>query len=160
MPLLFLILLFLGVYAELTVIINVGEEIGAGGVLLAMIGTAVIGVWLVRLQGFDVYRKINKATAEGKAPVAEMLHGFLLLFAGFLLIIPGFISDALGAILLIPPVRQLIINKGFWKYLRPFEYSQSRRGPGGGVIIEGEFTAEEDENESAPKSGQKRLKRD
>ena len=149
MPLLFLILLFLGVYAELTVIINVGEVIGAGGVLLAMIGTAVLGLWLVRLQGFDVYRKINKAAAEGKAPVAEMLHGFLLLFAGFLLILPGFITDTLGALLLIPPVRTLIIDHGLWKYFRPMQYTYAARG-GSGVVIDGEYTAKDEEEESKP----------
>lgn len=142
MPLFFFILFGLAVYAELAVIINVGEEIGAGLTLLAMIATAVIGLWLVRLQGFDVYRKLVKAAQTGKSPVEDMLHGLLLLFAGFLLIIPGFISDGIGALLLIPPIRALIISMGFWRYFSGFE-TKATRNQGKTTIIEGEYTEEE-----------------
>lgn len=149
MPLLFLILLFLGVYAEFTVIINVSDEIGGAATFLAMIGTAVVGLWLVRLQGFDVYRKMNRTMQQGKSPVGEMLHGVLLLFAGFLLIIPGFISDAVGALLLVPPIRTLIISQGLWKYFGNFEVKAGGRPTGGGVF-EGEYKKEDEPEKDPP----------
>ena len=149
MPLLFLIILFLAVYAEFTVIINVSGEIGGLATFLAMIGTAVVGLWLVRLQGFDVYRKMNQTMQAGKSPVGEMLHGVLLLFAGFLLIIPGFISDAVGALLLIPPVRTLIISMGFWKSFRNFEAKTGKARNQSGVF-EGEFKREKEPEEEPP----------
>lgn len=149
MPLLFLIILFLAVYAEFTVIINVSDEIGGLATFLAMIGTAVVGLWLVRLQGFDVYRKMTQTMQAGKSPVGEMLHGVLLLLAGFLLIIPGFISDAAGALLLIPPVRTLIISMGFWKSFKNFEVksggTRNQRG-----VFEGEFKREDEPEEEPP----------
>lgn len=149
MPLLFLILLILAVYAEFAVIINVGNEIGAAATLFAMIGTAVVGLWLVRLQGFDVYRKMNKTMQAGKSPVGEMLHGVLLLLAGFLLIIPGFISDGVGALLLIPPIRSLIISMGLWKHFGNFEVKTGGTRSQGGVF-EGEFEREDEPEKEPP----------
>ena len=147
MRLLILLFLFLAVYAELSVIINVGAAIGTGQVLVLLILTAAVGIWLVRLQGFEVYRRMIAATSRGEAPVDEMIHGILLLLAGFLLIIPGFISDGLGAVLLIPFVRTLIISRGFFAYTTAFYAPQSARPRESGVI-EGEFTAEKsDKNE-------------
>lgn len=147
MRLLILLFLFLAVYAELSVIINVGATIGTGEVLGLLILTAVVGIWLVRLQGFEVYRRMIAATGRGEAPVDEMIHGILLLLAGFLLIIPGFISDGLGAVLLIPFVRTLIISRGFFAYTAAFYAPQGARSRESGVI-EGEFTAETgDKNE-------------
>ncbi len=147
MRLLILLLLFLAVYAELSVIINVGAAIGTGQVLVLLILTAAVGIWLVRLQGFEVYRRMIAATSRGEAPVDEMIHGILLLLAGFLLIIPGFISDGLGAVLLIPFVRTLIISRGFFAYTAAFYAPLSARPRESGVI-EGEFTAEKsDKNE-------------
>ncbi len=147
MRLLILLFLFLAVYAELSVIINVGATIGTGEVLVLLILTAVVGIWLVRLQGFEVYRRMIAATGRGEAPVDEMIHGILLLLAGFLLIIPGFISDGLGAVLLIPFVRTLIISRGFFAYTAAFYAPQGARPRESGVI-EGEFTAEKsDKNE-------------
>ncbi len=149
MPLLFLILLILGVYAEFVVIINVNAEIGPAATLLAMFGTAVIGLWLVRLQGFEVFRKMTLTMQQGKSPVAEMLHGVLLLLAGFLLIIPGFISDALGVLFLIPPVRSLIIAFGPWKYFSQFEV-RAKTGTQDSSVIEGEFVRGETKDPEAP----------
>lgn len=142
MPLFFFIIFGLAVYAELAVIINVGAEIGAGLTLVAIVATAVIGLWLVRLQGFEVYRKMTLTLQAGKSPVEEMLHGVLLLFAGVFLIVPGFITDAFGALLLIPPFRSLIISLGFWKFFDQFSYSTKRRD-GKNIIIEGEYSEEE-----------------
>ncbi|MEE8294368.1 MAG: FxsA family protein [Sphingomonadales bacterium] len=149
MPLFFLILFILGVYAEYTVIINVRDEIGGLETFMAMIGTAVIGLWLVRLQGFDVYRKMNQTMQAGKSPVGEMLHGVLLLLAGFLLIIPGFISDAAGAILLVPPLRSVVISMGLWKYISKVEVKTTKTRTQSGVF-EGEFKREDEPEEEPP----------
>lgn len=159
MPLIILLLIILGVYAEFAVIIEVGGEIGAAATLFAMFATAVIGLWLVRLQGLDVFKKMNAATAKGETPVKEMMHGFLLLLAGFLLIIPGFITDAVGALLLIPPIRSLLISLGIGKQTRVFYTwrQQSGRPPGqGGTTIEGEYTSDEEKEADKPKIGSDR----
>ena len=146
MRLLILLFLFLAVYAELSVIINVGAAIGTGEVLILLILTAVVGIWLVRLQGFEVYRRMIAATSRGEAPVDEMIHGILLLLSGLLLIIPGFITDGLGAVLLVPFIRNLIISRGMFTHTAAF-YSQQSTRPRESGVIEGEFTSKNNEKE-------------
>lgn len=150
MPLLFLFFLFLAVYAELSVIINIGAEIGTFGVIAAMVLTAAAGLMLVRIQGFDVYRRMAEAMSRGEAPVDEMLHGVLLFLSGFLLIIPGFITDGIGALLLIPLVRGQIISHGLLKNAPGF-YAKSRGDHSQATIIEGEFKKKTKEESGRPR---------
>ena len=150
MPLLFLFFLFLAVYAELSVIINIGAEIGTFGVIVAMVLTAVVGLMLVRIQGFDVYRRMAEAMSHGEAPVDEILHGVLLFLSGFLLIIPGFITDGIGALLLIPFVRGQIISRGLLKNAPGF-YPKNRGNHSQATIIEGEFEKKTKEEPNRPR---------
>jgi UPF0716 protein FxsA len=152
MPLLFLFFLFLAVYAELSVIINVGAEIGTFGVIAAMVLTAAVGLMLVRIQGFDVYRRMTEAMSCGEAPVDEMLHGVLLFLSGFLLIIPGFITDGIGALLLIPFIRSQIISRGLLKNAAGF-YTRSRGAHPEAAIIEGEYEKKSEEEPNRPALG-------
>ncbi len=149
MPLLFLFFLFLAVYAELSVIINVGAEIGTFGVIAAMVLTAAVGLMLVRIQGFDVYRRMAEAVSRGETPVDEMLHGVLLFLSGFLLIIPGFITDGIGALLLIPSVRGQIISRGLLKNATGF-YTRSRGVRPEVTIIEGKYEKNSEEESNRP----------
>jgi UPF0716 protein FxsA len=43
-------------------------------------------------------------------PTRELLDGVLVLFGGLMICVPGFISDALGLLLMIGPVRHLLIR--------------------------------------------------
>jgi UPF0716 protein FxsA len=42
---------------------------------------------------------------DGRIPTGPMTDGGLLAAAGFLLLVPGFVTDAVGLVLLVPPVR-------------------------------------------------------
>ncbi|MCH8863157.1 MAG: FxsA family protein [Proteobacteria bacterium] len=108
MPLLIL-LIFIGLpLAEISLFIEVGGEIGAGSTILLTIATAVAGITLARLQGFAVMARMQESVARGQPPVAELVHGFFLFLAGIFLFIPGFLTDTLGVLLLLPPVRMLL----------------------------------------------------
>lgn len=109
MLLLPLILIFIVVpIAELYVIIQVGEAIGALPTIALLIADSVLGSWLLRSQGRTVWLRFNHALAAGRPPAREVVDGGLVIFGGALLITPGFISDVLGALLLIPPTRALV----------------------------------------------------
>ncbi len=49
----------------------------------------------------DLRRSLN----ELRDPTEPLAHGAMILFAGALLLTPGFFTDAVGLLLLIPPVR-------------------------------------------------------
>ena len=44
-------------------------------------------------------------------PGDKILEGVLVLASGLTLITPGFITDTIGLLLLVPPVRQLAVRK-------------------------------------------------
>jgi UPF0716 protein FxsA len=109
MRLLLLILLFIVVpLAELYVILQVGEAIGAVWTILLLAADSLLGSLLLRSQGRTVWRRFNSALAEGRMPHREVIDGVLIVFGGAFLITPGFLTDIVGLLLLIPPTRALI----------------------------------------------------
>ncbi len=134
----FLVLLLLIPLAEVAVFIEVGDEIGALWTVLLTIGTAALGIALVKIQGIRTVLAARQQVAQGQLPAGTMIEGVMLLLAGTMLLIPGFISDTLGFLLLIPAVRshfaaaimsRMIVNQ------RNRAHSQDNATH----IIEGEF---------------------
>ena len=93
--------------AELFVIIKVGELIGFWPTLLLLLLDAVAGSLLLRHQGRGAWRRFNEALAQRRFPGKEVADGVLIVIGGTLLLAPGFLSDIVGAFLLIPPTRAL-----------------------------------------------------
>lgn len=128
---LLILLLLIGLpLIEIYFLIQVGSEIGALPTIGLTILTAVLGAGLVRHQGFGVLQRIRDMQERDELPALEILDGALLLVAGFFLLLPGFLTDSLGFLLLIPPLRHWTIKR----YLigRHFGMmSVSRRSPAG-----------------------------
>ena len=91
---------------EIALLIKVGSIIGVWATLAIIVGTAVIGFTVAREQGFGVARRMIETLRSGQPPLEPMLEGMLLVFAGACLIAPGLITDFLGLVLLVPPLRQ------------------------------------------------------
>jgi UPF0716 protein FxsA len=91
--------------AELAVLIQVGHAIGVLDTILLMIAVSVVGAWLVKREGVGVWRRAQRQLELGSVPGRELVDGALILLAGALLLTPGFLSDCLGVLLLLPPVR-------------------------------------------------------
>jgi UPF0716 protein FxsA len=109
-PLLALIALFLVVpFLELYVILEVvGPALGAPLTILLLAADSIIGALLFKSQGRSVWRRFNTALSEGRVPHREVIDGVLVIFGGAFLITPGFLSDIVGALLLVPPTRSLV----------------------------------------------------
>lgn len=91
---------------ETWLLIEVGRVIGALATIGAVIATAVIGSQLVRYQGLQVLRDIRAGQLRGEPPALPLLEGAALLVAGAFLLTPGFITDTLGFLMLVPPLRR------------------------------------------------------
>jgi len=111
MALIFLLALILTPLIEITLFVEIGGAIGALPVVLLTVATAAAGIGLVRAQGLHTLRSAQRELDAGRAPVAEMMHGAMLVAAGLFLLAPGFMTDALGALLLLPPVRRLVVRQ-------------------------------------------------
>lgn len=108
--LLFLILLLVPV-VEIYVLISVGSVIGAIPTIALVVCTALLGVMLLRFQGWTTLQRARLSMARGQVPAMEMMSGVVLLIAGILLLTPGFITDALGFLLLVPAVREALLRR-------------------------------------------------
>jgi UPF0716 protein FxsA len=93
--------------AELYVAVKVADAIGVLLTVLLLIASWPIGVWIMRSQGRAAWARLSAAVAAGKPPGQEILDGALVLIAGALLIVPGFITDLIGILLLLRPIRAL-----------------------------------------------------
>ena len=97
--------------AEIAVFIKVGGWLGLGPTLALIILTAVAGAWMLRHQGLAVLTRAQRQMQQGALPVAEVFEGCCLLIAGALLLTPGFLTDAVGALLLLPAVRAALYRR-------------------------------------------------
>lgn len=108
MMLLLLVVFIVVPIAELYVILQVGDAIGAVPTILILIADSLIGSLLLRNQGRTVWRRFNQTLNEGRMPHRELFDGVAVIFGGAFLITPGFLTDIVGLLLLIPPTRALL----------------------------------------------------
>jgi len=104
----YLILLFTVVpIIELTLLIKVGQYIGAGYTVGIVVATGITGAYLAKLQGLLTLRRIQEEINQARMPAEKLFDGVLILCSGILLITPGFITDFIGFLGLIPFTRNL-----------------------------------------------------
>ena len=108
MPLLLFILIPV---AEMWLLIEVGAKIGALYTIGLVLLTAMVGLSLLKRQGFSAITRANQKMQAGEMPVEEMIEGIFLAVGGALLLTPGFITDAIGFCCLLPGVRQLLLGR-------------------------------------------------
>ncbi len=95
---------------EITVLMQVGELIGAWPTVAIVIISAWLGAKYVRQQGLATLQSVQTKMAQGEMPSSEIVTGMMLLVAGVLLVTPGFVTDTFGLLLLVPNVRQALAN--------------------------------------------------
>lgn len=151
--LIFILILF-GIPAlEIYVMIEVGTEIGALSTVGLILLTAAMGGVLFRVQGLSTLRRVQAHLDAKEMPVGDLLSGVGILLAALLLFIPGFVTDTLGFLLFIPPLRKILmisllaqamrggtrINVGGFGRRGGPRTDGMRRGPDGSPIIDGDF---------------------
>jgi UPF0716 protein FxsA len=112
---------------EISVIIQVGQWIGFLNTVGLLLLVSLVGAWLVKRQGLGVMARIREQRSAGRIPATEAFDGALILVAGVLLVIPGFVTDALGLLLLIPPVRAVARRFVSRRVFREVEMVRSRQ---------------------------------
>lgn len=95
---------------EIWVLIELGSIFGFWGTLLLVFGTAILGIFHIRMQGFELIFNLQKKLLSGKQAVPELVEGIGLLISGFFFIVPGAITDIFGLVFLIPFTRKYILK--------------------------------------------------
>lgn len=123
---------------EMYVLIKVGGNLGALNTVLLVLLTALIGVALLRVQGFRTLMNAKNKLGMAQLPAEEMITGIFLAIGGALLLTPGFITDIFGFLCLVPLTRRILL-KVFLNNLRPFEVVNESKSEPKQDWIEGEF---------------------
>jgi UPF0716 protein FxsA len=95
---------------EIATFIQFGSFLGTFNTIVLIFLTALIGVYLVRLQGISTILNIQKDIVSGNAPIENIVGGLLILLSGLLLLVPGFVTDSIGFLGLIPFTRKIFAN--------------------------------------------------
>ncbi|HEY5166425.1 MAG TPA: FxsA family protein [Pseudolabrys sp.] len=95
--------------AELAVFIAVAATIGFAWAVSLVLAGSLAGGLVLRHAGGSHIARVRVALGEGSfAALQADSSGFLILLAGILLLIPGFITDIVGLLLLIAPLRRAL----------------------------------------------------
>lgn len=104
-----LIALIIGMFAEITAFILLGNQIGVLPTLALIIITSVIGGIVMKKMGTESIRSIRTSISRGEAPGVAVIEGLLVMFGATLLLFPGFISDIFAILLIVPLTRKLFL---------------------------------------------------
>jgi UPF0716 protein FxsA len=94
---------------EIAGFVWIGPYLGVGGTLAEIVLTGMLGMAIIRRQGFETLVRLRQTATSGETPLPVAVDGGAQVFAGLLLAVPGFFTDAIGLLLLIPPVRALAV---------------------------------------------------
>ncbi|MET7680961.1 FxsA family membrane protein [Streptomyces sp. NPDC005423] len=139
---------------EIWLLIVVAGATSGLTVLLLLVAGLVAGALVIKRAGRRAFRNLSRAVQQGAtpAPAGGGGNGPMML-GGLLLVVPGLLSDAVGLLLLLPPVQ-----KGLSRFLeRTVErklrqavpgtfgdaFQQARMGRPDGKVVPGEVIREE-----------------
>ena len=81
---------------EIFLMIEIGGKLGAFNTITLIFLSAIIGVYLAKLQGIQTLRAGMVNLYQNKVPIYELMSGASIAIAALLLIIPGFFTDKIG----------------------------------------------------------------
>ena len=106
-----LLLIIIGLpILEITLMIKIGQQIGAFNTILVIFFTATVGIYYAKIEGLNTIKSGMANLYKNEIPFYEILSGASITIAAILLILPGFVSDGIGFLLLIPFTRKIVIN--------------------------------------------------
>ncbi|MDH3001941.1 FxsA family protein [Pasteurella multocida] len=152
MPLiLFLLIAFLFVYTELSLLVWVGSNIGIISLILLLIFSSLFGLFMIRARGWYTLLNVQKQLSQGEIPTRALLKSGIWIVAGILFFIPSFLTDLIALFLLIPItslwIERLITNKIHVVRSRFFRYSQkTSQSQSEGEVFEAEYEKQADED--------------
>jgi UPF0716 protein FxsA len=97
--------------AEIVLLVKAGETIGFWPTIGLLVAAAALGFAVIRARGATMVGRLFGAMGDGRLPFEPVLDSYAVIVAGLLLIMPGFLSDAIGLLLLIPPVRHALLRQ-------------------------------------------------
>lgn len=99
----FLLILLVFPFAEITLLVMLASHIGTLGTLLYLLASAFLGSWMLRNQKLGALLTIGSIMRQGEGvSIYSLLWPLRYALAGVLFIIPGVLSELAGILLLLP----------------------------------------------------------
>jgi len=118
MPLLLIILFIVMPFVEIALLIQLGGWFGFWPTIGLVVVTAVVGAYVLQAQGVATMHRIAQSMGAGEPPIGPVLDGFFLAISGAFLLTPGVVTDAVGLLLLVPPVRHALARWGLGRAMK------------------------------------------
>jgi UPF0716 protein FxsA len=113
------------VAVEIAAFAAVAGHIGVLLALLVLVVVSASGPLVVRRVGVGLLAHTRARLERGEVPSRDIVAGVVVLGAGVLICIPGFVSDALGLLLMVSPVRHLLIRASGHRLARRVQHSRA-----------------------------------
>lgn len=91
---------------ETWLLIRVGSQVGATETVAYIVGMGMLGAWLGKRAGFAVLRDVQTELTAGRAPTDKLVEGLLVLVGAALMVAPGILTDVVGTLLFVGPLRR------------------------------------------------------
>ncbi|MGW0612312.1 FxsA family membrane protein [Streptomyces sp. NPDC002788] len=128
-------------------------------VLLVLLAGLVLGSVVIKRAGRRAFRSLSEALQQQQSGVTpgtarpDSGGNGLMMLGGLLLIIPGLVSDAVGLLLLLPPVQKAVSRSAERTFVRKLRqaaegtlggaFQQARMYRPDGKVVQGEVVREE-----------------
>lgn len=93
---------------EIALFVLIGGQIGLWPTLIWVVVSGLLGMAVLRMTALRQSVALRSGLEGLRDPAALAAGGLMSMLAGVLLILPGFLTDALGLLLLLPPVQALV----------------------------------------------------
>ena len=135
-----LALFFLWPLVEIALFVTVGGALGLVLTLCVVLGTALLGLLILRRLGLRSTRNFRESFGDLRNPLKAAGSDVLMAMAAVLLLLPGFLTDALGLLLLLPWVREMVIAALLRHFVPVSMQSDQPARRSDGIVIDGDFT--------------------
>ncbi|MEL3945966.1 MULTISPECIES: FxsA family membrane protein [Streptomyces] len=139
-------------------------------VFLLLVGGLVLGSFVIKRAGRRAFKNLSEAVQQQQRGVAATPDSgggsALTMLGGLFLILPGLISDAVGLLLLVPPLQKVLsrsAERAFERKVRAAAaaapgglgdaFQQARMQHPDGKVVQGEVIREDGPSGSSPGSG-------
>lgn len=132
---------------ELYILVKVGGLIGPLQTVAMVVALGMLGASLAKRAGLGMLRQLNEDLAQGIPPADRVVEALLILVGGVLLVTPGLLTDAVGLLLLVPPLRRALVplikswlvkrflgKGGFFYSSQGFSFRVGAPEPGSGPV--------------------------
>jgi UPF0716 protein FxsA len=103
---------------ELWLLLRIGAWLGPVPTIALVLLTGAAGATLARREGAHAWSAVQAEAAAGRMPGRELLDAMLVLVAGIVLVTPGVLTDILGLVLLVRPIRTRLVRRLEDRYRR------------------------------------------